>query len=73
VLSALIAMAIATSCTALLVTFLLNQNEPTKRMFKVKRTTRILCLPHAKKLKRGQVALIDPDRCKTCLDKRPRK
>jgi len=72
----LVALIAFPTIVGFLVSYMMNtdrKHDRVRRMFSTRRKIKILCLAHAKKLKRGQIALLDPSRCKNCFDKSLKK
>jgi len=45
------------------------EKGPYHRMFRVRKSIKILCKSHLSTLANGEVALVDQTRCKICIDK----
>ena len=44
------------------------EKGPYHRMFRVRKKIKILCRSHLSTLSNGEVALVDQNRCKICID-----
>lgn len=72
----LLGMLIFPVVVGLMVSYMLNYDRKQSHIRRLleftKRPVLILCHAHTLRLKKGQIALIDPDRCKKCLDRTSR-